>query len=186
MSFEAAYEQTKQFEGGYVNDPDDAGGETFRGISRRSHPSWPGWTEIDQIKRIAPKGIDAYFQNNKNMNQRVADFYKTEYWDKFSNLPDRLHQKIFDTSVNTGYKRAVIILQEALNSLDAKISEDGIIGRMTRASIEPFTNGAYSLDVLLDKYCERQAAFYQGLATKKASQKKFLKGWLKRAAWLPN
>jgi hypothetical protein len=57
---------------------------------------------------------------------------------------------------------------------------------MTRASIEPFTNGAFSLVVLLDKYCERQAAFYQGLAAKKASQKKFLKGWLKRAAWKPN
>ena len=33
-NFEEAYKKTSDFEGGYVNDEDDAGGETYRGIAR--------------------------------------------------------------------------------------------------------------------------------------------------------
>jgi hypothetical protein len=33
--------------------------------------------------------------------------------------------------------------------------------------------------------CERQAAFYEGIVRNKPSQRKFLAGWLKRAAWIP-
>ncbi|MCL2029533.1 MAG: hypothetical protein FWG97_03875 [Deltaproteobacteria bacterium] len=50
MSFDRVYKQTKEFEGGYVDDPLDAGGETFRGISRKNHPKWPGWPLISQAK----------------------------------------------------------------------------------------------------------------------------------------
>ena len=48
--FEKAFINTMGYEGGYVYDPDDAGGETYKGISRRYHPSWPGWRIIDKVK----------------------------------------------------------------------------------------------------------------------------------------
>ncbi|MBW1801582.1 MAG: hypothetical protein JRJ85_12745, partial [Deltaproteobacteria bacterium] len=41
--FDEAFEKTTAIEGGYVFDPDDAGGETYKGISRRFNPSWGGW-----------------------------------------------------------------------------------------------------------------------------------------------
>ncbi|KKK46716.1 hypothetical protein LCGC14_3162480, partial [marine sediment metagenome] len=35
--FTEAYEITLQHEGGYSNDSDDVGGETYKGVSRRYH-----------------------------------------------------------------------------------------------------------------------------------------------------
>ena len=45
-----AYSITLQHEGGYGNDPDDVGGETYKGISRVYNPSWKGWGLIDDYK----------------------------------------------------------------------------------------------------------------------------------------
>ena len=36
--FNDAFDETMGHEGGYVNDSNDAGGETYRGISRRFNP----------------------------------------------------------------------------------------------------------------------------------------------------
>ena len=36
--FERAIDKTLAWEGGYVNDPKDPGGETKYGISKRAHP----------------------------------------------------------------------------------------------------------------------------------------------------
>ena len=44
--FKKAYDKTMGHEGGYVHDPDDAGGETYKGISRRYHPGWEGWKVV--------------------------------------------------------------------------------------------------------------------------------------------
>src|SRR5579884_2616859 len=46
--FHRAYRATRSYEGGASNDPDDPGGQTNAGISRRAHPEWAGWTLIDQ------------------------------------------------------------------------------------------------------------------------------------------
>ena len=42
-SFERAYQNTAQIEGGYVYHPYDRGGETYDGIARKAHPDWFGW-----------------------------------------------------------------------------------------------------------------------------------------------
>ncbi|MFM7564688.1 MAG: glycosyl hydrolase 108 family protein, partial [Planctomycetota bacterium] len=36
--FAIAFDETMINEGGYVDDPDDRGGETYRGVARRFHP----------------------------------------------------------------------------------------------------------------------------------------------------
>ncbi|MDR1034997.1 MAG: hypothetical protein LBT40_00015 [Deltaproteobacteria bacterium] len=41
----------EEMEGGWANNPADSGGETFRGIARNFHKSWPGWA----IDRRGPK-----------------------------------------------------------------------------------------------------------------------------------
>ena len=41
-----------EHEGGYVDDRDDRGGETYRGISRNNFPDWKGWKKIDGFKPV--------------------------------------------------------------------------------------------------------------------------------------
>ena len=50
-NFNKAYKKTAASEGGYSNDPEDPGLETYCGISRRHWPKWPGWKEIDRHKK---------------------------------------------------------------------------------------------------------------------------------------
>ena len=73
--FEKALLKTSAHEGGYVNDPTDRGGETYRGISRKFYPDWPGWEVVD----------DALAQGREvpNMDLLVQRFYKKNYWDVF-------------------------------------------------------------------------------------------------------
>lgn len=70
-------------EGGYVNDPDDAGGETNFGISKASFPN------LD-IAGLTPEA--------------AAQIYKAEYWDAIDadNLPPELREAAFDAAVNQG------------------------------------------------------------------------------------
>lgn len=97
-------------------------------------------------------------------------------------IPSRLQAKLFDTAVNTGVGRATRLLQETLNGIEppAGLKVDGLIGPRTRAAL-----CGRSEEAVLQAYARRQAAFYQGLAGRNPGQAKFLQGWLRRAAWLP-
>ncbi len=81
-------EFTKKWEGGYVNDPQDPGGETKYGISKRAYPN-------EDIKNLT---LD-----------RAYELYKRDYWDKAgcSNYDFPLACSLFDASVNCGVKRAL-------------------------------------------------------------------------------
>jgi lysozyme family protein len=60
------YEIVMKYEGGYVNHPNDLGGETYKGIARNAHPNWEGWKFIDQ-KRPVPEDL-------------VRRFYYEQFW----------------------------------------------------------------------------------------------------------
>lgn len=55
--FAKAYKKLEVAEGGYVNDPDDAGGETYKGVSRKANPNWIGWIILDDLKKHHPKNF---------------------------------------------------------------------------------------------------------------------------------
>lgn len=105
--WQTAINHTLEFEGGYVNDPKDSGGETKYGISKKAYPyvDIPNLT-IEQAKQI----------------------YKKDYWDrcKCDYLPDALSVAVFDFAVNSGIKTAIKKLQIVLG-----VSVDGIIGNQT-------------------------------------------------------
>lgn len=85
-AFENVLSHTLGFEGGYANDPADRGGETFRGISRKSWPNWPGWALIDQVKAaglVSASAIDRRFADDAEMEKMVTDFYRDEFWKPF-------------------------------------------------------------------------------------------------------
>lgn len=68
------------FEGGWVNNPNDNGKETFRGVTRINWPNWKGWKIIDQWKQSPtfPAGL----MLNSDLTNMVIDFYTVNYWNK--------------------------------------------------------------------------------------------------------
>jgi len=107
MDFEHSFIKLIGHEGFYVNNPNDKGGETKYGISKRAYPNLDiKALTIDGAKRI----------------------YRMDYWDKCkcNDLPDAVRFDVFDAAVNSGVKQAILWLQGALN-----VSTDGIIGQQT-------------------------------------------------------
>jgi len=107
----ASYDKAFNFvigqEGGFVNDPDDPGGMTKYGISKRQY-----------------KNLDI-----RNLTLRNAkEIYRSDYWDrcKCDQLPESIKLAVFDASVNQGVKTAIKLLQRTIGA-----TEDGIIGPET-------------------------------------------------------
>jgi lysozyme family protein len=183
MSFEAAYGQTKKFEGGYVWDKADAGGETYRGITRRIHPAWPGWARVDEAKTrfgYQPKKIDEFLKGDPQLDAQVELLYRKNYWEPLGELPDLVKAKAFDISVNMGQAQAVKILQRALADMGERLAVDGAIGPVTRAAAEGKDQAA-----VVAGMCLWQARRYRELVKARPANQKFLKGWLNRASWNP-
>lgn len=111
-NFNEVIDHVLKWEGGYVNDPKDPGGETKYGISKRAYPK-------EDIKNLA--------------KERAIEIYKKDYWlashcDKME-LPVAI--MVFDTAVNMGVVRAKKILQTALG-----VKVDGIVGKQTLGALE--------------------------------------------------
>ena len=154
VEFDDIIEKVLEHEGGYVDDPTDAGGETKYGISKRAYPD-------EDIKELTI--------------ERAKELYKRDYWDRYrtADLPDRLRHIYVDMCINMGGGRAIKILQEACNSKNAnKIDIDGGIGPATikaASSVEPFRLRAY------------RVMFYAELVMKKPEQERFCVGWFRRS-----
>lgn len=157
-NFYKIIESVLQEEGGYVNDPLDNGGETNFGISKRSYP------EID-IKNLT--------------KDNAINIYKKDFWDKynFEKINSfEIQKKLFSMSVNMGFKRAFLLLQKSINFLSiSKIKEDGIFGEKSLFLLNNLVESGMN-DVLLERYKETLKNYYISL-----NQKKFQKGWIKRA-----
>lgn len=109
MTFESALDfiLRPDIEGGYVNDPNDPGGETNMGITKRTYPD-------EDIKNLT--------------KERASFLYRRDFWDKCrcGELPPGVDLLVFDISVNQGTDIAIRLLQLAIN-----VTVDGIIGPMT-------------------------------------------------------
>lgn len=119
-NFDIAFRRTISAEGGYVNDPDDKGGETYMGISRRAHPSSKIWTYIDKVEKKGKtnRQITAELKKNNWLTAEVKKIYKESYWDKFQLDKCRLQKisnEIFDDAVNRGVGAAAYIACIVLN-----------------------------------------------------------------------
>lgn len=132
-NFTIALKKVLKNEGGYVNNPNDTGGETYKGISRKNHPTWTGWISIDQIKKAHPKGFKTILEHTPELQDKVKDFYKRRFWDELcldTCGNQELANQAFDMAVNAGVKAGVKILQKVLG-----IPADGILGNVTKKAI---------------------------------------------------
>lgn len=123
-NFKEAFEKVVFNEGGYVNDPDDAGGETYMGISRKAHPNAIIWKHIDKItaKYKTAKTITKYLKQNKELTHEIEAIYKSDYWSKFNldtEKSQRLANQIFDSAVNCGVSATLKRINRVKNELDS-------------------------------------------------------------------
>lgn len=116
--FDIEFEKIILTEGGYVNDPDDKGGETYLGISRKYNPNLQMWKTIDSIKKqFGTKNINKRLKNNESIIREVKFVYKDEYWDPMclDAVPSQdIAHELFDTAVNCGVKQAIRIIQHVI------------------------------------------------------------------------
>ena len=116
-NFDEEFDKLILAEGGYVDDPDDSGGETYLGISRKNNPKWSAWKIIDEEKKNGVKNITSRLKQNSYLTELAKSLYKTNYWDvlELDDIPsqDVAHQ-LFDTCVNCGKTTAIRIAQQIL------------------------------------------------------------------------
>lgn len=98
-------------EGGYVNDPQDPGGETRWGISKRAYPH----EDIAHLSR-----------------DMAIELYRRDYWltIRGPELPRAIAFQVLDTAVNHGPETAIRLLQGA-----AGAEQDGVIGPNTMLAL---------------------------------------------------
>lgn len=121
--FTKAYNKTSVNEGGWSDDPDDKGGQTWKGIARNLHPLWEGWSLIDLYK--SDKNFPECLKQIEKLELAAKKFYKKEFFDVVKGdhlLIQEIADSLYDSAVNFGTKRAIILSQKAL-----EIKETGII-----------------------------------------------------------
>lgn len=163
-NFDPIVKKVLKSEGGYVDDPRDAGGATNMGITLAALRDWR--------KRPIAK------QDVKDLSQAEAiAIYRANYWNpvKGDDLPAGVDYVVFDASVNSGPKTAVKWLQRAVG-----VNDDGIIGPKTLAAVR-----ALPARVVINKALDlRLAAMRQMKNTKTGALlwPAFGKGWSNRVA----
>lgn len=183
-NFEQAYSRTMGNEGGWVNNPRDNGGETYKGISRKNWPKWSGWRLIDSIKDTLLKqpdfGTSEYRAWVKHLNDllaasvsiqsAVAEFYRANFWGNLSDITDqRVAEEIFDKRVNCG-DIACRWIQRA-----AGTGADGVIGPVTVAAIN-----AADPTGLMAGFNDCAKRYYDGILERDPSQEQFRHAWFAR------
>lgn len=185
--FKIAEKATGGNEGGYANNPNDKGKETFAGIASVSWPNWEGWPYIHKYIRdweLSDKkmSLAKYVNSSARVSTEpimgmVSRFYEKNFWNslKAGSINDQqVSNSYYDFGVNSGVNRAIRYLQDSVNELGCKVESDGLIGTKTLQAVN-------SVDPkkLLSIYNNKREDFYRGLA-KQPSQAAFLGSWLSR------
>lgn len=131
--FDLEFKKIIAAEGGYANDKDDKGGETYMGISRRANPNWKGWDIIDTLKRVFP---NPKYKDNIELTNLVKSYYKANYWDRINldNINNlKLAHQLFDTAVNMGVNKAIKLLQRVLGLKETGVLTKDLIRKINEA-----------------------------------------------------
>jgi lysozyme family protein len=184
-NFNLAYDITMGHEGGYANDPDDTGGETYAGVSRVNNPDWGGWMIIDKVKESGPTDLDKALRDRPALLQSVRALYQANYWDvnRLGQISNQtIANQLFDIGVNTGVGTASRVLQKALNLASgngkyyADLIIDGKIGAKTLNALNNHPKLVNVFKLILGYQLRR----YQEICEKNPKQRKFMNSWLSR------
>ena len=160
-----------QFEGGYVDNPNDPGGETNKGVTMATFQQCS-----NQLLGVQPTSA-----NLKALtNEQAGVIYKNKYWDPVQGdafpLQD-LANIVCDFYVNAG-GHATSLLQKTMNSMGANVAVDGVFGPASVQALMPLDQVS-----IYRQYKQGRINYYQQLGVKYPM---FLKGWLNRVNAFPN
>jgi lysozyme family protein len=154
-TFEQCVAFTLTEEGGYSDNPADAGGPTNFGITQATLSAWRGYyctaEEVENLSEI-----------------EAEDIYESHYWNTvYGNvLPIGVDLLVFDFGVNTGPSHSVKMLQNIVG-----VKADGMIGPISLLAMK----GAGTTN-LINSLSQAHTAYYQSLADFST----FGNGWLGR------
>ena len=151
--FDTIFERLMQHEGGYINHPNDPGGETMYGVTKRV--------------AVAHGYTGAMRNLPKETAQKIAD---KSYWQAIhgDELPRAVAWQVVDAAYNHGNRQAIKFLQRAVGA-----SADGVIGPRTLAAVKAMDAN----DIVFIFNAER-LDFY----TKLGTWLTFGRGWSRRIA----
>lgn len=159
------------FEGGYVNDPTDPGGETNKGITMKT---------FQQCSRSL-LGVEPTSDNLKALTDAQAGtIYNSLYWGKIHGdafASQDLANIVCDFYVNAG-ANATKLLQRVLNGMGANLTEDGAIGPGSLQAL-----AAVDQVQAYRQYKQGRMDYYQALAPRFPQ---FIKGWMNRVNSFPD
>jgi lysozyme family protein len=148
--YDRCFDETELWEGGYSDVPGDPGGSTMRGLTQSSYDAYRrshGLTTQD-VRRVTASEIKAIFKN-AYWAPGLCDFF----------FPG-LDMVQFDESINSGPRKAVALLEEALGTPVTQAAIDAVEDRRG----------------LIQKACDARVRFWESLS----GEKRFLAGWLNR------
>lgn len=149
----------RKWEGGWANDPDDAGGCTMAGVTIATYRKYYGNDKTcDDLRFIT--------------QDEWLHIFKAGYWDKMKGdliENQSIAQLCVDMAWGSGSYWAIRKTQRAIG-----VKDDGIIGPKTLAALN-----AEPHEEVFDKIWNMRREWLCNIA-KKGNNKKFLKGWLRR------
>lgn len=152
-----------KWEGGFVDDPDDLGGATNRGVTIGTYATY-----------CKKKGYPApTVERLKNLSEKDwAEILKTMYWDRWKadeikcqSVANILVDWVWASGVN-----GIKIPQKVLG-----VTADGIVGAKTLAALN-----ARNPKELFEEIRDARVQFIEDICRKRPANNKFKKGWLNR------
>jgi lysozyme family protein len=159
-NFLPAYERVIIEEGGrkLTNNANDNGKQTYAGISRKFHPTWPGWKHIDS--------------GSTPPAQLVRDFYHATFWLPIQGdaiLDQRVAEAIYSMSINSEAFRK-------LAQVAVGVTPDGKFGAKTIVAINDTDP-----ELFLYRFCVATIARYRDICVRDKTQRVWIIGWINRA-----
>ncbi len=160
QKYETCRAFTRKKEGGYVDNPEDNGGATNKGVTIATLAAWRKKPVTkDDVRHLTDDEADA--------------IYKARYYDPAhcDSLPTPLAVMVFDAAINSGPSRAVEWLQGAVG---AKV--DGDFGPATASALKIAEVSPAVQKLVIEKMAQARLTFMKSLH----DWKTFGHGWENR------
>ena len=174
--FDTLYERLHGREGGYVNHPNDYGGETNLGITKETLGAYQA-----QHGGLGDGGKNVDIKSLTR--EQAKTVYKKAFYDHYriGEIKDNvLAEDVFDLHANSKPTTASKILQKSINDAvpEAKLEVDGRIGTKTIGALNDAT--PKQRHRIHESINQNRAEFYKKRIKEDTSQEDFKKGWRNR------
>lgn len=153
-----------KWEGGFVNDPDDLGGATNKGVTFKTYKLYRNRKglpipSVGDLKRLS--------------NDEFTDILKTMFWDacRADNIQSQsVANAIVDWAWHSGTTTAAKEIQRVL-----EVKADGIIGNITLSAIN-----SQSPLPLFGKIKAARVKYIERICKSRPENQKYYRGWMNR------